>query len=116
MVYKLVAHRDDAGAWVSVAKKSAGKATVGGKKTPVRSLSGGAATAETIYVGTTRPAEDAGRALLVPLITRGQIEESFLGAEGTALAREHHAKSMAELPADALRLGRGEPAIPTEYR
>jgi nicotinate phosphoribosyltransferase len=116
MVYKLVAHRDDAGAWVSVAKKSAGKATVGGKKTPVRSHSGGTATAETIYVGTARPAEDAGRALLVPLITKGQIEESFLGAEGTALAREHHAKSMAELPADALRLGRGEPAIPTEYR
>ncbi len=36
LVYKLVARRDDAGAWRSVAKKSAAKATIGGRKTPVR--------------------------------------------------------------------------------
>ena len=34
MVYKLVAHTIDSGEWVSVAKKSAEKATVGGRKFP----------------------------------------------------------------------------------
>jgi nicotinate phosphoribosyltransferase len=114
LVYKLVAHRDDSGTWVSVAKKSAAKATVGGRKAPVRTLENGVAVAETIHIGEHAPA-DAGRALLVPLVTDGVIAERFRGHEGAALAREHCAQAVAELPADALRLGRGEPAIPTVY-
>jgi nicotinate phosphoribosyltransferase len=51
LVYKLVARRDDSGAWASVAKKSAAKATIGGRKFPVRTLVGGIADAETIYIG-----------------------------------------------------------------
>jgi nicotinate phosphoribosyltransferase len=34
---------------------------------------------------------------------------------GTVLARSHRADAVAELPEDALRLSKGEPAIPTNY-
>jgi nicotinate phosphoribosyltransferase len=130
MVYKLVAHKDFAGQWVSVAKKSAAKATVGGRKFPVRSLHGsgvgsgngsgpgigpGIATAETIYVDSATAPGPAERQLLVPLITDGRVDSRYTGPEGTALAREHHARAIAELPDDAFRLSRGEPAIPTVY-
>ncbi len=113
-VYKLVAHRDDTGEWIPVAKKSAAKATVGGRKTPVRTLANGTAVAETIHVGDA-PVAASGRELLVTLMSNGVLHPRFSGPEGTRLAREHHAASMAELPPDALRLGRGEPAIPTVY-
>jgi len=115
MVYKLVARRDEAGDWVSVAKRSAAKATVGGRKHPVRSLRSGTATAETIYVGETEAGASAGRSLLVPLMTGGSPDEQYLGPAGTLLAREHHASVKAELPPDAFRLSRGDPAIPTVY-
>jgi nicotinate phosphoribosyltransferase len=115
LVYKLVARRDDSGAWTSVAKKSIAKATIGGRKFPVRSLAAGVAAAETIYVGSA-PAESAdARPLLVPLVTNGVIDERYLGPEGTVRARKHRATAVAELPEDALRLSRGEPAIPTTY-
>jgi len=115
LVYKLVARRDDAGAWTSVAKKSAAKATIGGRKFPVRTLVDGVADAETIYVGKA-PAESASaRSLLVPLVSNGVVDEAYLGQEGTVRAREHRAAAVAELPEDALRLSRGEPAISTTY-
>lgn len=116
MVYKLVAHRDDSGEWVSVSKKSASKATVGGRKQPVRSLANGVAVAETIYVEDPPSQSPDERELLVPLITDGAVDERWLGSEGTRSAREHRAFAVAELPQDALRLGRGDPAIPTIYR
>ena len=114
-VYKLVAHRDDAGQWISVAKSSTAKATVGGRKIPVRTLEAGRAVAETIHVE--EPADDGtgSRPLLVPFATAGIADPRYLGAEGTALARDHRAASLAELPLDAMRLSRGEPAIPTVY-
>jgi nicotinate phosphoribosyltransferase len=115
LVYKMVAHRDAAGEWKSVAKKSPSKATVGGRKNPVRTLSNGVAVAETIYVGGNPADSGVERRLLVPLITQGEVDESALGATGTARAREHRARSIAELPVDALRLSKGEPAIPTHY-
>jgi nicotinate phosphoribosyltransferase len=115
LVYKLVARRDDAGAWQAVAKKSVAKATVGGRKYPVRSLIGGIAVAETIHIGAAPEASPAARPLLVPLVTNGATDERYLGATGTVLAREHRATAIAELPQDALRLSRGEPAIPTTY-
>ena len=111
MVYKLVAHRSDSGEWVSVAKKSADKATVGGRKHAVRALVDGVATAETI----SRAPGASGRSLLVPLVTAGETDAAHRGPAGTLAARAHHAASIAELPADAMRLGRGEPAIPTVY-
>ncbi len=115
LVYKLVARRDDAGAWTPVAKKSAAKATIGGRKTPVRSLIDGVADAETIYIGNAPAASADARPLLVPLVTGGRVEDAYLGVEGTVRARDHHAAAVAELPADALRLSKGEPAIPTRY-
>ncbi len=153
MVYKLVAHRDDAGEWVSVAKKSVAKATVGGRKTASRTLVRGIATEENIHVETEQPAavSDGGaaagggpagagsagggpagagsagagsggsettvqRPLMVALMTAGVADAAWTGAAGTLAAREHRAAAVAELPADALRLSRGEPAIPTRYR
>jgi nicotinate phosphoribosyltransferase len=116
MVYKLVARMDDDGDWISVAKKSPQKATVGGRKFPVRELSAsGIATAEVIHVGEPEGATNSHRSLLVPLIENGVAVERYLGAEGTALAREHRAAAVAELPPDAFRLGRGDPVIPTRY-
>jgi nicotinate phosphoribosyltransferase len=115
LVYKLVARRNDAGDWVSVAKKSFAKATVGGRKYPVRTLEDGIAHAETIYVGGIPSASTTERPLLVPLLSNGEFAENYLGASGTRLAQEHRAVSIAELPADALRLSSGEAAIPTRY-
>jgi nicotinate phosphoribosyltransferase len=115
LVYKLVARRGDGGEWVSVAKESTAKATIGGRKTPVRTLANGVASAETIYIGSTPEPSATERPLLVPLMSGGEIEERYLGAAGTQLAREHRAAAVAELPDDALRLSRGDPAIPTQY-
>jgi nicotinate phosphoribosyltransferase len=119
MVYKLVARVGSDGEWVSVAKKSAAKLSVGGRKFPVRSLVDGQAASEVLHVEDDPDAPtaraDAGRALLVPLVTEGVADPRYLGAAGTALAREHRAAAVAELPADAFRLARGEPVIPTVY-
>jgi len=118
MVYKLVAHEDDAGEWVSVAKKSASKASIGGRKAAGRRLTDdGVAVEEVVHVGA-GPEGAVGedeRALLVPLIEDGRIREEHLGAAGVVAAREHRANAVLELPLDALRLGRGDPVIPTRY-
>ncbi|PZF57946.1 nicotinate phosphoribosyltransferase [Curtobacterium sp. MCBD17_034] len=113
MVFKLVAHEDASGAWVPVAKKSADKATVGGAKTAGRRLQDGVAVAEVLRVGGA-PADDE-RPLLVPVVTRGEVDDAFLGVHGVDAARRHHRRAKAELPADAERIGRGEPAVPTLY-
>jgi nicotinate phosphoribosyltransferase len=116
MVYKLVAHTDAAGDWVSVAKKSAEKATVGGRKRPVRRMNpAGRATAEAVHVGTSSEPDETGRELLVTLIEKGVVDRRFVGAAGVELARTHRAAAIDELPDQAFRLGRGEPIIPTLY-
>ncbi|HEY5229373.1 MAG TPA: nicotinate phosphoribosyltransferase, partial [Galbitalea sp.] len=115
LVYKLVARRDDSGAWTSVAKKSTAKATVGGRKFPVRILAAGVADSETIYVGASPAASADARPLLVSFVSNGVIDETYLGSAGTVRAREHRATAVAELPEDALRLSKGEPVIPTTY-
>jgi len=114
MVFKLVARRDDDGAWVSVGKTSEGKATVGGRKVPVRIVRGGVAVEERILVEEP-PGELGGRRLHTDLVADGVIDVTATGREGVRQARLRHAASIAELPEDALRLGRGEPAIPTVY-
>ncbi|RKR74702.1 nicotinate phosphoribosyltransferase [Frondihabitans australicus] len=114
MVFKLVAHKNADGAWVSVGKKSAEKATVGGRKFPVRSRRAGVAAEEIIRVDdqTVRASE---RTLLVPLVTGGEIDDRYTGTSGVALAREHREAAIGELPASAFSLGRGEAAIPTRF-
>lgn len=120
MVYKLVAHHDASGSWVQVAKKSPDKVSVGGRKHPSRRMDEqGIATAEVIVVGSDLPDDPANghdRPLLVPLITDGEVDSRFLGPAGVRSAREHHAAVMAELPQDAFRLAKGDPALPTIYR
>jgi nicotinate phosphoribosyltransferase len=124
MVYKLVAHENDAGEWVSVAKKSADKASVGGRKSVRRSYNArGTATAELILLGDGPSGEPEGedlpgvsREVLAPLVQAGEILPEHTGAAGLAAARERHRTRVAELPPVALSLTRGDPAIPTEYR
>jgi len=118
MVYKLVARQEADGTWLPVGKTSAGKATVGGRKQAVRALRDGVAIAEDIHVDDPPVAAlhtETGRALHVPLITAGITHPEALGADGVERARQHHVAAKAELPADAFRLSRGEPAIPTRY-
>jgi nicotinate phosphoribosyltransferase len=119
MIYKLVAHLDGSdpatAAWLPVGKKSDGKATVAGRKQPVRALLAGTAVAEDIYVEDPPVDAAAGRPLLVDLVRDGAPVDAHLGAAGVVAARAHHAAAMAELPAQALSLSRGEPAIPTRY-
>lgn len=116
MVYKLVARQGDDGEWVDVAKASDGKASVGGRKWAARVLGlDGRAARELVTVTGADPGDGPGRELLVPLVTDGEPHPAHLGAAGTQAAREHCAAAVAELPLDALRLGRGEPVIPTVF-
>lgn len=123
MVYKLVARTDNDGTWVPVAKRSAGKASVGGRKQVRRLLNAdGTARSELIEMGD-GPGGDArrndeserSREVVVPLVTEGAIRPEHLGVAGIAAAREQHRRSVAELPPIAMSLTRGDPAIPTEY-
>jgi nicotinate phosphoribosyltransferase len=114
MVYKLVSREDDTGTMVGVAKRSKDKASVGGRKYALRRRNArGIAEVEVIGIG--QPPVDDGddRALLVPLMTGGEVVDPTSMEVQTARAR--HAASRAELPAAARRLQRGEPAIPTTY-
>jgi nicotinate phosphoribosyltransferase len=112
LIYKLVAREDDAGQLASVAKKSKDKASVGGRKWALRRRgAGGVAEAEVIGIGE-MPANDGNdRPLLVDLMRGGVV----IGDLTLAAARTRHERSRAELPPRALRLSRGEPAIPTIY-
>lgn len=125
MVYKLVAHKGDgSGAdWIPVAKASAQKASVGGRKRALRRIDSTRTAREEIIdvqgSGVDLSSELEGenyRELLVHLVKGGDADERYLGHEGTLLAREHRASVMQELPIEAFRLGLGEPVIPTTYR
>ena len=110
MVYKLVAREDSSGQLQEVAKRSDGKAGVGGRKWAVRTVDdSGLAIQETLGVGTRVPEHVTGRRLQRHLVAEGEV----IGAEPLSDARERHAASLAELPASARQLSRGEPAIPT---
>ncbi len=109
-VYKLVAREDDAGTMQPVAKKSVDKASVGGRKWALRRLSSsGTAQAEVVGIGTP-PVDDGDyRALLVPFVEGGRrVHHDTLDD-----ARARHASAIAELPAAARKLSRGEPVIET---
>ncbi|WP_293785355.1 nicotinate phosphoribosyltransferase [uncultured Aeromicrobium sp.] len=111
-VYKLVAREDADGALVSVAKKSKDKVSLGGRKFAVRRRDErGTATAEVIGVGE-RPASDHDdRTVLVPLLANGErVDRTSLDD-----ARRHFRSALGELPPSALRLSKGDPALPTIY-
>ena len=112
LVYKLVSRADDSGALVDVAKKSKDKKSVGGRKYALRRVSdSGDAEAEVIGIGEAPVNDGNDRELLVQLVRDGEIV-----ADMSANAdRAHHKRALAELPAGARRLSRGEPVIPTIY-
>ncbi|WP_328601032.1 nicotinate phosphoribosyltransferase [Actinomadura physcomitrii] len=114
LVYKLVARADAPGegaAMRPVAKRSAGKPSRGGRKSAVRRIDAhGTAYAETVSVGEPVPGR-RDRVLHVPLVRDGEI----VGRESLRDARDRHVRSVAELPATALQLSKGEPALPTEF-
>lgn len=121
MVYKLVARQDASGAWISVAKASADKASHGGRKAAFRTLEDGVATSESVVVADGFERLDApsaavhGRPLQVTFIDNGDIDQAHEGAAGTASARAHHLRVREELPVRALALSKSDPAIPTVY-
>jgi nicotinate phosphoribosyltransferase len=108
-VYKLVSHSDN-GEWVDVAKTSKLKTNRGGKKYASRVIEAGVARSEVVSSEL-----QAGRSLQVQMIHNGEISNEYLGEAGVAKAREHHSLAISELPAGALRLSRGEPAVPVEF-
>jgi nicotinate phosphoribosyltransferase len=114
LVYKLVARSSSADSdseLVPVAKRSVGKPGRGGRKWAVRHRDGdGTALSERISLTPPEPAL-RDRELLVPLVTGGEI----VGREPLAAARDRHRAALAELPAHALQLSRGYPALPTVW-
>ncbi|MDI2131384.1 nicotinate phosphoribosyltransferase [Yinghuangia seranimata] len=115
LVYKLVARAvgDDPDApLVSVAKKSPGKPSHGGRKTALRSYDAdGVAEAEVLRTGATGPIGPELRELLVPLVVGGEV----VGREPLDEARDRHERVRAELPLSATQLSRGDAVIPTIY-
>ena len=112
MVYKLVSRSDDEGVMRPVEKRSESKASRGGRKWALRRLTPeGVAEAEVVGVEE-RPTDDGDdRALMVDLVRGGEVVTPP-DLEG---ARARHTASRAELPPEALRLQRGEVAIPTLF-
>jgi len=114
LVYKLVA-RADGDHLRAVTKASPGKIGHGGRKHAVRRHGpDGVAVAEVIAAGaaadTFEPAE-GDRPLLVPLVRGGDV----VGREPLETARSRHSELRAQLPAEALRLQPGGPAIETVF-
>lgn len=112
MVYKLVSRENRAGVMEGVAKASKDKASVGGRKFALRRRTDeGVAEAEIVGIDE-RPQDDGDdRELLTRLVDHGEV----VCATDARTAREHHATARAELPARALRLSHGDPALPTTY-
>ena len=112
-VYKLVARADsdEPGApLVPVAKKSVNKTSIGGRKFALRRLDArGKAEAEVIGIGAPPNGDTNDRPLLVELVRDGEI----VGAEALEVGQRRHARSRAELPLSALKMSKGEAAIPT---
>ncbi len=114
LVYKLVARAQGAAPDAPlrpVAKRSVGKPGRGGRKWAVRHVNDrGTAVAELVLTEPPDPGP-ADRVLLRQLVRGGEI----VGAEPMEAARSRHRRAVAELPAHALQLSRGYPAIPTLF-
>jgi len=120
MVYKLVAREGADGTLQPVAKASASKISVGGRKAAGRQLDAdGRAVVELLVEGPDdlvrgwEPVEGL-RALHVPLVTDGVVDPRWVGAAGVAAAAHRHRVSRDELPRGARRLSADEAALPTQ--
>jgi nicotinate phosphoribosyltransferase len=110
-VYKLVATGDGNDGWRTVAKRSPGKRSIGGRKTAVRRYDD-AGVAVTEHVTAGRPPAD-GRRLQRRWWSNGQLAVDAAELQ-TSVARERCAGSVAELPPDAVKLSPGDPALDVE--
>jgi nicotinate phosphoribosyltransferase len=120
-VYKLVAVADDAAEGAPlrpVAKRSEGKASIGGRKAAWRiNDDTGHAVAEHVSVidgpweGARPPAGRAARALQVPLVAGGEATH----APGLDDLRAHHRAALGELPPAARALADGPPALTATF-
>ncbi|MCB0910517.1 MAG: nicotinate phosphoribosyltransferase, partial [Propionibacteriaceae bacterium] len=112
-VYKLVARaasEDRDAELLPVAKKSSGKTSVGGRKYALRRIGRKCrAEAEVVGIGTAPENDGNDRPLLVQLMAKGRP----IGREPLEAARERHLAARAELPQSALKMSKGEPALPT---
>ena len=112
-VYKLVARATEEGKDAElfpVAKKSLNKTSIGGRKFALRRLgANGHADAEVIGVGAPPEGDSNDRPLLVQLMAKGKP----VGRESLDAARERHVRVRAELPQSAMKMSKGEPALPT---
>ncbi len=112
-VYKLVARDSGDGHLVPVAKKSKDKVSIGGRKYVLRQISPtGTAQAEIIGIGEPPTSDGNDRSILVPLVAAGKR----VNHESLADARMRLRSSLAELPAAAARLSKGEPVIGTIFK
>lgn len=121
LVYKLVARSAvpvadgealDVAMLQPVAKRSVGKPGRGGRKWAVRErTAGGEAVTERILLAPPTNLGPTDRVLLQDLVKEGKV----VGREPLAEARKRHTAALAELPAYALQLSRGYPAIPTVF-
>ena len=113
VVYKLVAraaHDGKDAELFPVAKKSVNKTSIGGRKYALRRMDAhGRAVAEVIGIGTPPEGDYNDRPILVQLVAKGK----FVGREPLEAARERHHQVRAELPQAALKMSKGEPALPT---
>ncbi len=114
-VYKLVAHENAEGDWVSVAKASAKKGNRGGRKSAFRSHVDGIASAENVVIENSFSATGADRDLMTALVIQGETQLEHTGASGVLAAREHHAKVKAQLPPQAHSLQNAKPLIETKF-
>jgi nicotinate phosphoribosyltransferase len=110
-VYKLVARQDSDGDWVSVEKRSAGKDSTGGRKHAARRIHDGHATAEVLTVGGSSAASGEERHLQIPMVRGGEVVHPINLDD----ARKRCRQSLAELPAEAMKLSAGDPAIETLF-
>jgi nicotinate phosphoribosyltransferase len=109
-VYKLVARESSDGSWQSVAKRSVGKTSHGGRKYASRALdSNGVAVAELVRIGDGHPDREDERSLQVPVVRGGDT----VGEHSIEAARNRCSASINELPPHAMKLSPGDPVIDT---
>lgn len=108
MVYKLVEKLDDAGKRIPVAKKSSGKASIGGAKTPYRIYNDHHMILnEEFIVGPESKMNPAGTCIHVDYIVQGGVVLSPTVEQ----ARSHHAKVMAQIPDAVKSVNFGDPML-----
>jgi nicotinate phosphoribosyltransferase len=115
-VYKMVAYENDSGEWHAVSKQSAQKTNLGGKKHAVRIHDENqTAITEQVSSKTSESVSAGDRELLIALMLNGEVQPGTTGKQAVEAARLHHVKAKSALPSSALRLTKGEPAIPTKF-